>query len=55
MIYIHPWEFDDAYPRMEIPFWSRFWQNFNLRATPPRIGALLQQVRFAPLGEVLEV
>lgn len=55
LVYIHPWEFDDAFPRMEIPFWSRFFQNFNLRATPPKVEGLLSGVKFAPLGEVLEV
>ncbi len=55
LVYIHPWEFDDGYPRLEIPFWSRFFQNFNLRATPPRVRGLLREFKFAPIGEVLEV
>lgn len=55
MVYVHPWEFDEAYPRAEIPLWSRFFQKLNLRATPPKVEGLLGELKFAPLGEVLEV
>lgn len=55
LVYIHPWEFDQAVLRLEIPFWSRFFQNFNLAATPPRVEELLRHFEFAPLGEVLMV
>ena len=40
---------------MEIPFWSRFFQVFNLRVTPPRVEDLLKNLEFAPLAEVMEV
>jgi hypothetical protein len=40
---------------MEIPFWSRFFQVFNLSVTPPRVEDLLKHLEFAPLGDVMEV
>ena len=55
MVYVHPWEFDEKHPRADIPYWSRFFQNFNLRSTPPRVEGFLRELPFAPMREVLEI
>lgn len=53
MVYIHPWEFDEKHPRADIPYWSRFIQNFNLRSTPSRVEGFLRELDFCPMSEVL--
>ncbi len=53
LVYVHPWDFDPAHPRIRLPWGRRIVHQFNLRATPRKLAALLQRFRFAPLGEVL--
>ena len=55
MVYVHPWEFDIEQPRIELPWSRRFMHYFNLRSTPGKLSGLLDNLRFAPLREVLGV
>jgi len=55
MVYIHPWEFDESPPRIELSWSRKFMHYFNLKSTPAKLGGLLANLRFAPLCEVLGV
>jgi polysaccharide deacetylase family protein (PEP-CTERM system associated) len=53
MVYVHPWEFDAAQPRLAAPVKSRLRHYTNLGATEPRLRRLLHEFRFAPLSEAM--
>ncbi|HMK59991.1 MAG TPA: polysaccharide deacetylase family protein [Dissulfurispiraceae bacterium] len=53
LVYIHPWEFDNDQPWIELPLSRRFMHYFNIHATPGKIEGLLRHFRFAPVREVL--
>jgi polysaccharide deacetylase family protein (PEP-CTERM system associated) len=53
LVYVHPWEFDPAPPRLRLPWSRRFIHDFNLPATPRKLAGLLRRFRFAPVREVL--
>jgi len=55
LVYVHPWEFDAAQPRIALPWSRRFMHYFNLSATPRKFAGLLKHVRFASVREVLGV
>ena len=55
LVYIHPWEFDDEQPRIELPRSRKFMHYFNLPSTPRKFAGLLANLPFAPLREVLGV
>ena len=53
VVYLHPWEFDPAQPRIHrAPALSRFRHYLNLSETEPRLRRLLEDFEFAPLREV---
>ena len=54
VLYLHPWEFDPAQPRVPAPWLKRFRHYLNLERTLPRLEALLAEHRFGTLAEVLE-
>jgi polysaccharide deacetylase family protein (PEP-CTERM system associated) len=54
VVYLHPWEVDPAQPRINANRISRFRHYTNLDRTEPRLGRLVRDFRFAPLGRVLE-
>jgi hypothetical protein len=54
VLYLHPWEFDPAQPRVAAPWLKRFRHYLNLERTLPRLEALLAEQRFGTLAEVLE-
>lgn len=53
-LYLHPWEFDPAQPRVPAPPLARFRHYLNLERTLPRLERLLARFRFAGYAEVLE-
>jgi polysaccharide deacetylase family protein (PEP-CTERM system associated) len=53
VLYLHPWEFDPAQPRVDAPFLKRFRHYLNLERTLPRLERLLERYRFGTLAEVL--
>ncbi len=53
-IYLHPWEFDAAQPRVPAPAWKRFRHYLNLDRTLPRLERLVERFRFGTLRQVLE-
>jgi polysaccharide deacetylase family protein (PEP-CTERM system associated) len=55
LVYVHPWEFDAAQPRIALPWSRRFMHYFNLSATPRKLAGLLRHVPFASVREVLGV
>jgi polysaccharide deacetylase family protein (PEP-CTERM system associated) len=55
VFYVHPWEIDPEHPRIPLPRRIAFTHYANLRATEGRLGRLLRDFRFAPMGEVLGV
>jgi len=54
MIYLHPWEFDDAQPRLPLGPVVRFMHGFNLRAVERNAGGLLRHFRFGTLSDALD-
>ncbi|MEZ4736142.1 MAG: DUF3473 domain-containing protein [Caldilineaceae bacterium] len=53
VIYLHPWEFDPAQPRIaSAPLLSRFRHYVNLGRTESRLRMLLREFKFAPMREV---
>lgn len=54
MVYIHPWEFDDEHPEIELPLTRRFMHYFRIRSTQPKVEGLLKNLKFAPIREVLK-
>lgn len=55
MVYIHPWEFDDDHPEVELPFGRRFMHYFRISSTKHKLEGLLRYLKFAPIKEVLKV
>ncbi len=53
LVYIHPWEFDNEQPFIDLPLSRRFMHYFNIAATPRKVEGLLRNFRFAPVREVL--
>jgi polysaccharide deacetylase family protein (PEP-CTERM system associated) len=54
MVYVHPWEFDDAHPPMLLGAGRRFMHFWNMRSTRRKVAGLLRHFAFAPVSEVLE-
>ena len=53
IIYLHPWEFDPAQPRIPgAPLLSRFRHYVNLHKTEDRLRKLLGEFSFAPMKDV---
>ncbi|MBP2676202.1 MAG: hypothetical protein H6Q84_3042 [Deltaproteobacteria bacterium] len=55
MVYLHPWEFDEEPPRVDLPGSRKFMHYFNLSSAPRKISGLLAHLRFAPVREVLGI
>jgi len=53
VFYLHPWEIDPHQPRLAAAALGRFRHYRNLDQTEVRLQRLLEEFRFAPLGEVL--
>jgi polysaccharide deacetylase family protein (PEP-CTERM system associated) len=53
VIYLHPWELDPDQPRLPIGPINQFRHYINLHKTEKKLTRLLQDFRFAPLGEIL--
>lgn len=53
-LYLHPWEFDPAQPRVGAAWHKRFRHYLNLDRTGPRLKSLLEGFRFGSYREVLE-
>jgi polysaccharide deacetylase family protein (PEP-CTERM system associated) len=53
VVYLHPWEFDPAQPRIsDATARSRFRHYVNLRHTARRLDAMIERFEFAPMKEV---
>lgn len=55
LVYVHPWEFDDKHPKIELPLSRRFMHYFNVRATRPKIEGLLKHIKFGPIRDVIRI
>jgi polysaccharide deacetylase family protein (PEP-CTERM system associated) len=55
VMYFHPWELDPQQPKMGGAILSRFRHYLNLHKTEMRLQKLLQEFRFAPIHEAIEV
>lgn len=53
MVYVHPWEVDQGQPRLRASYLIRFAHYYHLDRTIEKLDRLLQDFRFAPLGEVI--
>jgi len=53
MIYIHPWEFSNDNPKIDLPLRRRLMHYFRINSTQPKIEGLLKHFKFAPVREVL--
>ena len=53
VFYLHPWEIDPEQPRLPSSRLSRFRHYTNLEATHARLTRLLEEFRFAPLGDLV--
>jgi len=54
-LYLHPWEFDPAQPRVNVGLSARLRHYLNLHKTLPRFERLLQEFQFGTMEEVLSV
>jgi polysaccharide deacetylase family protein (PEP-CTERM system associated) len=54
MIYLHPWEFDDAQPRLPLGPFVRWMHGFNRPAVARNAGGLLRHFRFGTLADALD-
>lgn len=55
IFYLHPWELDPGQPRVHVRYGYSFRHYVNLHKTEERLRMLLDDFRFAPLVELLEV
>ena len=55
IVYIHPWEFDMNRPRIDLPLSRKFMHYFNIRVTEKKVAGLLKCLKFAPIGELLDI
>ncbi len=55
VFYLHPWELDPDHPRIPLPRRIALTHYANLRATEGRLRRLLDEFRFAPMREVIDV
>ncbi|MGB4711419.1 MAG: XrtA system polysaccharide deacetylase [Fuerstiella sp.] len=53
-VYIHPWEFDPAQPRVQASWKSRFRHYQNLKTTVPKIRNMLSEFRLGTMSQVLD-
>ena len=53
IVYLHPWEFDPAQPRLPMHLLSRFRHYVNLRTTHVKLRRLMRDFEFAPARDVL--
>ncbi len=54
VVYLHPWEIDPEHPRLRIEGKRGFSSHYlRLRTMETKLGRLLSDFRFAPIGEVL--
>lgn len=54
VVYVHPWEFDFAQPRLSVPLPVRFVQYLNLRQTESKFLRLLRDNTFITLQQLVE-
>lgn len=54
VFYLHPWELDPDHPRVPFHWKPRLTHYWNLASTSPKLGRLLSDFDFAPLGKVME-
>jgi len=53
MVYLHPWELDQAQPRLPLGPLARVRHSLNLSKTEAKLRRLLADFTFAPVSEVL--
>ena len=49
VLWVHPWEIDDAPPRISLPAGKRFAHYFRLRGFGRRLEAILKSATFGPV------
>jgi polysaccharide deacetylase family protein (PEP-CTERM system associated) len=54
IIYVHPWELDEAAPRLRAPLISRFEAYYGTKTALKKVEALLREFHFAPAEDVLQ-
>lgn len=54
IIYIHPWEFDENQPRLEVPAHIKFTHYYNIKNNTLKLKKLLQDFDFITLGELIK-
>lgn len=52
-VYAHPWEFDCELPRVDLPLIARFRHYGGIKRNALKLRRLLEEFRFAPMGDVL--
>lgn len=55
VVYLHPWEMDPGQPKIRTRKWRQFRQRVNLGRTFQRLERLLDEFRFVPLGNMIDV
>lgn len=55
IIYLHPWETSADTPRLNLPLTHKFVTYYGLRNTLKKFEKILQDFKFAPVREVLEL
>ncbi|MBI5047544.1 MAG: polysaccharide deacetylase family protein [Deltaproteobacteria bacterium] len=53
LVYVHPWEFDNEHPEIDLPLSRKFMHYFRMTTTRPKIEGLLKHLKFGPIRNVL--
>lgn len=53
IFYIHPWEVDNDFPKLSMPFSKSIRHHYNLNSTVPKITRLLHEFEFTTIHDLL--
>jgi len=53
LVYVHPWEFDNEHPEIDLPLSRKFMHYFRISTTRPKLEGLLRHLKFGPIKEVI--
>ncbi len=54
ILYVHPWELDDAHPRVDVPLLKRARHFIGIAGLDGKLQRILQSFRFAPFRDIFQ-
>ena len=54
ILYVHPWELDDAHPRVDVPFLKRARHFIGIAGLDGKLQRILQSFRFSPFRDIFQ-